>query len=82
MFFLFDMVFRAFLIKILFQVNIRFRHDMREFTERDIDYLSEKTGIDENYLNGDNYMFYIPEVKDELIYLKGKEITLGGSGCF
>lgn len=53
--------------------------DMREFEEEDIEFLSNK-GIDEEYLDGDDHLFYLPEVKDELNYLRGGDITLIGGG--
>jgi len=54
-------------------------NDMRELNEEDIKYLINK-GIEEEYLNGDNHFFAIPDVKDELDYLRGKEIIMIGGG--
>ena len=62
--------------KYMIQHNI---DDIRNFEEKDIQHLSNKLGLDEDYLNGD-YNFYIPEVKDELNYHRGSDITLIGGG--
>jgi len=55
--------------------------DIRELSEEQQEELSKLTGLDTHYLDG-SYMFYIPELKDELVsFLRGsdkKPLCIGG----